>query len=647
VFKDAFSVPHYCDDDATAFALPDHIGGRLAIMVPISGILMTTFGLVSFKLGRHTLSGFLMILYFVIVGSFAMGFTCVNWTSYVDFVLFTITYITLIVFWSRPAFLQPGGSLQKLMYARVKNTTGADVDTIMYGKPSDYDFTYGQLIYIAMYLLWCAVHFIERFQFYTGDGDSATRAVGRAIAHVALRFHWFAEVSGGRYTVLWACTGMSYERLLSLHKIAGRMFLPLILVHMVCNVASFEEHKDVPGHMPFDPFVWSRVNATFGFLAFVMLLGLIATSIPSWRRNHFENFYWNHFNFKFLMMVMLLLHMRQYVFPFSITLVLCFYFDMTFRFISKVMYTCNVESAETVCMDDATNTEVVKVVISRSTWPGGPWDHEAGDYVMLSFGSKNKAAQPITKWLNALTFKETTPMGGPPLPPALLFHPYTISSPPNAASNKFTIYIKNMGEGQWSDQVCKMFREGSGCDIKLVNPHVGGLLGRLSIKPAEYETVVLCAGGIGVTPMCAIWSDIAKKHTVGLTKKVVVLWSAPTTKLFAAFQEFIDLTNQCKTGVEFEFKLFATKEAVEAGVKVDGRGVAMQYGKRPVWQDEIEEAVGAGYTGVFACGPQALMSDVTGAVVSCNKGGAGATVGDTGAKGAKGRVHLHKETFEF
>jgi hypothetical protein len=67
-----------------------------------------------------------------------------------------------------------------------------------------------------------------------------------------------------------------------------------------------------------------------------------------------------------------------------------------------------------------TFAQVVKLVIKRSTWPGGPWNHEAGDYVQLSFGSKNKAAQPITNWLKPLSFKETTPVGGPPLPPAFL-----------------------------------------------------------------------------------------------------------------------------------------------------------------------------------------------------------------------------------
>jgi hypothetical protein len=44
--------------------------------------------------------------------------------------------------------------------------------------------------------------------------------------------------------------------------------------------------------------------------------------------------------------------------------------------------------------------------------------------------------------------------------------------------------LKNMGEGTWSDQVCKMVKDKS-MDVKLVNPHVGGCLGRLSINPAE------------------------------------------------------------------------------------------------------------------------------------------------------------------
>lgn len=279
--------------------------------------------------------------------------------------------------------------------------------------------------------------------------------------------------------------------------------------------------------------------------------------------------------------------------------------------------------------------------------------HKAGDYVMLSFGSKDSKAQPITKWLKPLSFAETTPVGGPPLGPAFLFHPYTISSPPDAASNKITIMLKNMGEGTWSDQVCKMVKDSS-CNLKLVNPHVGGCMGRLSIEPSDYETVVLFGGGIGVTPLCAIWADIAKKHTVGKTKRVVLVWSAPTAKLFSAFQEFLDLAPACKTGVQFTFKGFVTKETEEEAAGAV-RGMQLVYGRRPDWSSELASACAAtsatGFVGVFGCGPAEALLQITAATCKHNEPNfTSAVVSDGGSvsKGAApGRIHLHKETFEW
>jgi hypothetical protein len=40
-------------------------------------------------------------------------------------------YTTLIVFWTRPAFLRPGGFLEALMFSRIKEQTSKESDTIL------------------------------------------------------------------------------------------------------------------------------------------------------------------------------------------------------------------------------------------------------------------------------------------------------------------------------------------------------------------------------------------------------------------------------------------------------------------------------------------------------------------------------------
>ena len=91
-----------------------------------------------------------MQVYLFLLGGFMAGWTCMNWATYADYVVLSVVYATLVVFWTRPAFLKPGGQLEALMFSRIKQQATKESDTILYGKLSDYDNTYGQFIYVLM-----------------------------------------------------------------------------------------------------------------------------------------------------------------------------------------------------------------------------------------------------------------------------------------------------------------------------------------------------------------------------------------------------------------------------------------------------------------------------------------------------------------
>lgn len=66
---------------------------------------------------------------------------------------------------------------------------------------------------------------------------------------------------------------------------------------------------------------------------------------------------------------------------------------------------------------------------------------------MLSLGPRDKRVQE-----SPIDAKKNMPIGGPPLPGSLYFHPMTISSPPSA-NGPLVLMIKNMGLGTWSEEV--------------------------------------------------------------------------------------------------------------------------------------------------------------------------------------------------
>ncbi len=649
------NVPGVCTDLNT----PDWSSVTAAILtyLTVSFVILVSAGTVAWKVkGAYRPALALLLCYFFGV-IWVLSGNCLSWATTVNYILLLTTVTIFFVYWSRPAFLRPGGALSWLMYNRVKVATKGTFgkDTILLGKADDYDWTYGQWLLVIVYLTWIYVAVQERFSYYNDEiGFSATYAFGKAVAHASLRFHFFCEASGHRFVLVWALVGIPYERSVAFHKITGRMMYLCVLIHFICIIATWDEHKDVPGHSFSDSLDLSRSNILFGLLAFIFLNLLVITSIPWVRRMKFEDFYWNHVNFKFMMQVMMVLHHRAYAMPFAVVLVLSFYLDAAFRYVSKVVCKVTLTDARIVCDDTSTNTTFVRLEMERDVWPGGFFSHHAGDYIMLSLGTKDSKAMPIGKYLSSMKAA-----GAPPLPAPFLFHPYTISSPPNyKGGKKIVVMLKSMGPGTWSDEVCNMFKPGvEGVDVSLVNPHIGGPMGRLGIEPTDYETVVLCAGGIGVTTMCAIWSDIAQKsaNDNGKIKKVVVAWAAPCADSFAAFNEFLEVVDNSKNGIQFDMRGFVTRVSSDSGENGSSinKCLDLKYGTRPNFQSIISEAIGDmsqdGYAGVFACGPGALMWDVTHAVDVVNGMARGAVIEDASAVThvRKGRVHLHKETFEW
>ena len=91
-------------------------------------------------------------------------------------------------------------------------------------------------------------------------------------------------------------------------------------------------------------------------------------------------------------------------------------------------------------------------------------------------------------------------------------------------------------------------------------PHVGGPAGKLFMPlQHDYSTVILVAGGVGVTPLCSIWSEIAcNRQKYARVKRCTVLWSFRSLQMVDAFKDYIALTQASQDGVVFDFRCFCT-----------------------------------------------------------------------------------------
>ena len=260
---------------------------------------------------------------------------------------------------------------------------------------------------------------------------------------------------------------------------------------------------------------------------------------------------------------------------------------------------------------------VAKLVVST----GDNMVYEPGQYVWIAFALKD----------------------GPEELQSLSFHPYSISSAHAPGDKTYTLHIKDMGPGSWSEAVVKASAQGAeafkgGC-------RVGGPSGRFSIDPTHFERIVLVAGGIGFTPLVSLLADIVRDAAAGgkdgsarryaAVKHVTVLWCVQTAPCLTWFAEQLDEA-RAATAVTVDLQLFVTRGAKDDAA--EGQG-GFKVGRPDVAACLSGAAAqpGAGPLGVYACGPAQMLEDTRDAIAAAT----------AAAKEPSKRFLRHTEVFLF
>jgi ferredoxin-NADP reductase len=373
-----------------------------------------------------------------------------------------------------------------------------------------------------------------------------------------------------------------------------------------------------------------QVNPRFGVAAFVLWTWVMVTSLSYFRRKAWGWFYAGHFIF-LPAAVMTLLHTRCVASvrsalchcsrprstcrpahgPWLIAAAVTFFTDLCIRAYMKFMRKSEVREATVL------PGGVAKLVVAT----GNGMVYEPGQYVWIAFVLKD----------------------GPELLQSLSFHPFSISSAHAAGDKTYTLHIKMMGPGTWSEAVVKAAKGGAeafkgGC-------RVGGPAGRFSIDPAHFEHIVLVAGGIGFTPLVSLLAAIvrdaasetgtkeapAQARRYAAVKHITVVWAVQTAACLSWFADELDAC-RAASNVAVDLQLYVTRAA-----KGDAEGHGGFVAGRPDVAASLASAAAqhgaAAPVGVFACGPSQLLEDTRNAVAAANAGSR--------------RFLLHQETFLF
>jgi len=192
----------------------------------------------------------------------------------------------------------------------------------------------------------------------------------------------------------------------------------------------------------------------------------------------------------------------------------------------------------------------------------------------------------------------------------LEWHPFTLSAPPHtrdAATGETvaTFHIKDMGPGTWTHRLAQLaLAHGRGgapaADLPI---SVDGPYGRAG-HYSERQTLILVAGGIGVTPLHSIVADLharardpATFGPAGAVRKVHFVWAAREASTFLLFADTLAaLLRENPAGGMFSLHLHLTEgRATAAGAE---GAVA---GKRAPLLGDVEGAA-AGSAAGYALG---------------------------------------------
>ena len=192
----------------------------------------------------------------------------------------------------------------------------------------------------------------------------------------------------------------------------------------------------------------------------------------------------------------------------------------------------------------------------------------------------------------------------------LEWHPFTLSSGPD--DDELEIVIKNLGDATRAIVT-------AASDVTSLSLRVDGPYGGFRPDYRRFSTLVLVAGGVGVTPMLSalralyrtdMSSEAQQREARGQhhVEHVFFLWACPTLALYEAFSKVLT-TAEARSGTPgfptLHNNSYLTRETVAPPGLLLGRPDVDQVFDHV---RKVASTTASQRVGLFACGPLALVN---------------------------------------
>ena len=300
--------------------------------------------------------------------------------------------------------------------------------------------------------------------------------------------------------------GIPGEAMIAYHKMMGILWFVVVFAHMLLWWVNFDQNGYFPKaifHVP-SPYHNDNFTIPLSILTFFIAIILMGVFSNSWiRKYHHELFYWSH-HFSLILFFVMLWHATMSWYYITAGLIL-YAIDHMIRFSRCIGITTTLEYANVI---DSGDSSIVFLSYKAQTpsifslTKSKRLSYEMGQYVFINIPSIS-----IAEW-----------------------HPFTISSAPN--DNVISHHIKTQGRNQWTgklhEYINSMDRVMSTAPFKHVTINIDGPYG-LPLQVSQYSSILLVAGGIGITPMHSCLRQIYTSIKSGVNsypnlRRVRLIW---------------------------------------------------------------------------------------------------------------------------
>ncbi|KAG9402326.1 hypothetical protein AC1031_006949 [Aphanomyces cochlioides] len=422
------------------------------------------------------------------------------------------------------------------------------------------DIKIGEVIVVLVYIgAMVAVGASINDRFPSASSNRLTSLVSGHLALLSLMFLLLPVAKGEHWELIF---GSSHERIVKLHRWLARIFVIAAIVHLIVNA----KNVDVTSSTKYGS---QQVVPLHGFIAFVAFASMSLAAIDPIRRKFFEVFYYYHRVASIVGLVFVLLHSVciQYAMIFPLAIYVLAWFVRFPTFLNRFEATTEVLCSKAV------------LITLPSTPRTAKWVQSSNPCVFF--------------WVNI------------PSVSRFEWHPFSGIVTPDGKSIAFC--MKALTPGGFVDKVVRQAKQQTKGALTI---YVDGPYGKPTLDVYAYDSLVLLAGGIGVTPMLSMINRFRQSQS---GPSLHLYWVVRTPEeLLAAETIMFPLP-------EFVKATFYVSEATEDGRVQASSGEYVPYIRgRPNLDECVSTTRCYGENvAVLACGPPAFVQEAQWHAHSC------------------------------